>query len=400
MKCTAYLVSDYFATSHTFVRREVEALADRGMEIRVFTIRGSALSSGAAEVARIIGQPIHRFLSALILQCARHPVKVFSAWNLANRHRVPGIKAWVWAQFHFLEAVYLSLQLERSDCRRLHCHFANSGAVVGLIASRIADIPWSLTLHGISELDYPSGKLLGQKVELADFVACASYFMRAQAMRMVHPKHWGKLHIVRCGVDLSEIPSKKRISRQAYVRLVCVGRLSAEKGHLGLIEALASLARQNIGFEATIVGDGPTLADVQSSVERAGIADRVRFTGALPAADAMKEIATADIFVLPSLMEGLPVVLIEALACRTASIASRVAGIPELLADGVTGLLFTPSDWQDLSDKLRQLIEDQGYRSLLAEAGRKAVEADFAIGHSADKLIYHFDRLESSASRT
>ena len=392
MNCIAYLVSDYLATSHTFVRREIAALRASGAHIRIFTIRGEGSGGEDGEVTKILGRSPLAYVSALILQMLRHPIIMLDAWILANRHRVPGLKAWLWAQFHFVEAVLLSRLLARGNCRHLHNHFANSGAVIGMVAARIAGIPWSLTLHGISELDYPAGPLLGDKIRRAQFVACASYFMRAQAMRTVSAEQWYKLRVVRCGIDLGQIPAGGSVAGGASPRLVCVGRFSPEKAHIGLIDALATLAQEGLEFHATLVGDGPTRPDIEAAARKAGIADRLRFTGALPAEETLGEIAQAEIFVLPSLMEGLPMVLIEALACRTASIASAVAGIPELIVDGVTGLTFTPSDWLELSTGLRRLIENPDLRHRLEQEGRRVVEENFSIDAVAVHLLDEFSR--------
>lgn len=385
MKRLAYLVSDYFAPSHTFVRREVDALRARGMDVALFSVKRSP-PEWSERVASLLGRPPIDYPTALLWGLFSRPFAMLSGWALSTRHRAPGLKAFIWSQFHFVEAVVLARQLGKAGCTRLHCHFANSGAGVWMIAAHMLGMPWSLTLHGISETDYPAGLLLPEKIERADFVVCASYFMRAQAMRAVDPKHWLKLHVVRCGVDPGVLPPAATQRAEAALRIVSVGRISPEKGYFGLLEALASLAQQGQAFNLTVVGDGPAMMATRARVADLCLNDRVTFTGALGEEDALAEIAAAEMLVLPSLMEGLPVVLIEAMALGKAVIASRVAGIPELVEDGVSGLLFTPSDWHDLQARLTLALRDSALRESLSQAARQAVEGQFLISQAAERL--------------
>ena len=149
--------------------------------------------------------------------------------------------------------------LRKAGADRLHSHFANSGAVVGMLAARLADVPWSVTLHGISETDYPAGYLLPDKLKSASFVAIASRFMMAQAMRVTAPAVWPRFHIVRCGIDVDAMPTRTRRSdppNDASPHIVCVGRLSAEKGYYTLFEAIERLGDASVHPTITIVGDG------------------------------------------------------------------------------------------------------------------------------------------------
>ena len=394
MTRVAYLVSDYFAPSHTFVRREVAALRKIGLHIAPFSIQAS---DNTVDVYSVLGRSFLEYPLALALALATHPLQFVLCWWIAIRHRPPGLRALVWSQFHFVEAIVLARLMKKRQCTHLHNHFANSAATVGMIAANFMKIPWSFTLHGISETDYPAGMLLREKLERADFVSCASYFMQAQAMRTVDFKYWSKMHIIRCGVDLASMPLPQigaaQSSDASTVKLVCVGRLSAEKGYFGLLEVLARLAADGIEFSATIVGDGPSSDAVHAKVAEFTLNNRINFTGALSEADTLAEISRSDIMVLPSLMEGLPVVLIEALAFQIAVVASRVAGIPELITEGQTGLLFTPSDWHDLEGQLRKAISDPVLRKSLGIEGHRRVTEEFDIEMVAHSLADLFRKL-------
>ena len=399
MKRVAYLVSEYFAPSHTFVRREVKALREAGLTIAPFSIQASEQDEG---VQAVLGRPFYAYAVAFLQAFMRQPRQFLLSWLLALRHRPPGGRSFLWSQFHFVEAVLLAKLIKSAQCTHLHNHFGNSAATVGMIAAHFLKIPWSFTLHGISETDYPAGMLLGEKLQRADFVACASYFMRAQAMRSVDVGCWRKMHIVRCGIDLGQLgtggsPSDKR-DASATVKLITVGRLSAEKGYFGLLEVLSRLQAEGCAFSATIVGDGPSGEAIRARVDALSLNNTIRFTGALSEAETLAEIRRNDVMVLPSLMEGLPVVLIEALAMHKAVVASCVAGIPELVAEGVTGLLFAPSNWDNLEMQLRRLLLNPELCSALGNAGFDRVEAEFQIETAATTLRALFAESEKHSA--
>lgn len=388
MSNIAYLASDIHATSHTFVRREIAALRVLGLKVTPYTIRRGASGDSAAE--NLLGRSFIAYVMAIGWAFLASPRRFVASWLLALRHRVPGVKSLIWSQFHFVEAILLARLLHNAGASRLHNHFANSGATVGFIAASYSQLPWSLTLHGISETDYPAGPLLAEKLEAASFVACASYFMRAQAMRLVDRSHWRKMAIVRCGIDPKALPKAKPHSDGEPTKLICVGRLSPEKGHLGLLDALALVASEGAEFQLVVVGDGPIGADIRLRASELDLLERIRFVGALSEAETLTEIAAADVLVLPSLMEGLPVVLIEAMAMRRPVIASRVAGIPELVADSGTGYLFTPSDWEDLARKLSALLAVRSEWQRIGEAGYIRVVDEFRIEHTASRMAHLF----------
>jgi colanic acid/amylovoran biosynthesis glycosyltransferase len=393
----AYLTSQYPATSHTFISREVAALRKLGVSLDTLSIRppssaelqDKAIAAAARNTFTVLEQPATMIFGAHLATVFSNPAGYFRTLGLAVSHRPPGLRGFGLSLAHFAEAAALARQLRRRKITRLHNHFANSAATVGYLATRMLKMPWSFTMHGISETDYPAGLLLGRKIEAADFVACVSYFGRAQAMRLVTPDHWSKLHVVRCGLPLSELP--EHAPPGTPKKLIAVGRLSPEKGHTGLLEAFASNSDHNI-LELVLVGDGPEADRLRALAGQLGISDRVRFAGRLSEPETLSEIAKADILVLPSFMEGLPIVLMEAMAMGTAVIASRVGGIPELVDDGESGLLFTPSNWDELASCIRRLVDDDGLREKLVQRGRAKVVAEFDIGRSAAQLRDLFAR--------
>lgn len=390
----AYLASQYPATSHTFIRREVEALRRRGIEVQTFSIRPPGANErgvGPEEQAFATTRYVlpfdwSRALRSHVRGVTRRPARYLATLRDALKHRVPGARSLLWSLFYFGEAVVLADDLEVAEVEHLHNHFANPGANVGYLASRYLGLGWSLTLHGISEFDYPAGVLLPEKIAAARFVACVSHFGRAQAFRVIDPQHWPKLFINRCGVDLASFPSAAK-AEGTRLRVVSVGRLSPEKGQLGLLEAFAAVLADGVDAELFLIGDGPLMAELQRRIDALGIGERCRLLGRKSEAEVAIELAAADVFALASFMEGLPVVLMEALAMRLGVIAPCVAGIPELIAHEQTGLLFAPGRWDELGAGLKRLLTDRELRERLAENGRQRVEEEFAIDRAVDPLV-------------
>ena len=388
----AYLTSQYPAASHTFIRREIAALRELGWTIDTFSVRPPGPDETRSDADRsefdrtfyILKQPVLAFVGAHLAALLRRPGKYLKTFGLALGHRQPGARGLFLACAHFAESVLLAHELERREVQHLHNHFANSAATVGLLASKLLGIGWSFTMHGISETDYPAGLMLGRKIEQADFVACVSWFGRAQGMRLVSPSHWTKMHVVRCGIPLDKVPTHTVSS--AGKAIVCVGRLSPEKGQAGLLEAFASVRAKHPEASLVLAGDGPDRCNLGAIAKDLGIGDAVTFVGRLTEEEAMAEIARSDALVLPSFMEGLPIVLMEAMAIGVPVVASRIAGIPELVEDGKTGLLFTPSDWEELGDCMDRLLSDNKLRAAITEQAKTRVLDEFDGRKSATKL--------------
>jgi glycosyltransferase involved in cell wall biosynthesis len=252
-------------------------------------------------------------------------------------------------------------------------------------------IRWSFTMHGISETDYPAGLMLGRKIEAANLVVCVSWFGRAQGMRLVAPRHWEKMHVVRCGVPFDRLPLREPNGINSRT-LICVGRLSPEKGQAGLLRALAELRGRHSDLKLRLVGDGPDRQALEALASDLGLADRLTFLGRLTERETLAEIARSDILVLPSFMEGLPIVLTEAMALGVPVVASRVAGVPELVEDGAGGLLFAPSDWDDLAGCTERLLADKALYAALADYGKRKVADEFDVRKSAAALSRLFEQ--------
>ncbi|BDG04626.1 glycosyltransferase family 4 protein [Anaeromyxobacter oryzae] len=394
----AYLVSQYPAPSHTFIRREIAALRRRGVLVDAYSIRpGECLSEAdRAEQAGtfyVLRPPWRAFAGALAWSFARSPRRWFVTLAATMRHRLPGAAALVRSGFYFAEAMRLARELDRRRTTHLHDHFANAAAQVGLAAARYLGLGWSLSVHGLSDFDGPTAPLLAQKIAAAEFVACATRHGRARLVRLAPEGAWSKLHVVRCGVDPAALPhaEARRPPRPGEpLELVSVGRLAPEKGHAGLVEAFAEVLRRGVDARLTIVGGGSEEGRIRAAIAAHGVEGRVALRGRQPERVALEAMARAHVFVLSSLAEGLPVVLMEALALELPVVAPAIAGIPELVVHGETGLLYPAGDWRALADRVCALGADPQLRARLAAAGRARVAEEFDADRAAAPLATLF----------
>ena len=401
----AYLTSLYPAASHTFVLREVTALRELGLEIETCSIR-------RPDAAHLIGPEEQAaydstfftvesaknpgyVLKSLGAALAR-PGRFLSTLGLAWRTAPPGVKGGIKQIIYLAEAILLAQHLRAKGIEHLHNHFANSAANVAMMAANLNDIRFSYTLHGPSDLFEPDTWCLEEKTNRASFVSCISHFARSQAMLFSKPKQWDKLKIIHCGViperyENTETPADK----QPGTELIFVGRLAAVKGLRVLLKAFAKAQEGRPDLRLTLVGDGDDRAHLEQLAAPFG--DKVEFRGYLSQDKVAEALARADVLVLPSFAEGLPVVLMESLAASRAVICTQVAGVGELVEEGVSGFRVPPSDEDTLALRIGQLADDPELRKRMGRAGREKVRAEFDIRKEAEKLAGHFRNAAKSS---
>lgn len=391
----AYLVGEYPAVSHTFVLREVAALRAEGLEILTCSIRrtGPEHHRGPAERAEAEA-------TFNVLDAARSPRRLIGAQIAALRRpglylrtlrkawamRGPGLRAALYQLIYFVEATVLAQHLQRQGVAHLHNHFAQASCTVALLAARLAGIPFSFTLHGPADFTDPRLWRLDAKIADAAFVSCISHFCRSQAMLASPPDHWSRLHIVHCGVE----PARYDAPPATGKNLLFVGRLTAAKGVPVLIEAMPRIRSAHPDAHLTLIGDGPDRALLERLVRRLDLSKAVTFAGYQSQDEVARTLARTAVFVLPSFAEGVPVVLMEAMAARRPVVATRIAGIPELVEDGVSGRVVVPGDGAALADAVCDILAEPARAAAMGAAGRHKVEAEFDIAQQAVKLAMLF----------
>ncbi len=274
---------------------------------------------------------------------------------------------------YFLEACFLADRMLRAGVEHLHNHIGENSATVAMLASELSGISYSLTIHGPYIFRAPERWALGTKISRSAFTACISEFTRSQCMIYVPYPDWSRLHLVRCSPDSALLDSTPT-PNEGQRRLVWVGRICEEKGVPVLIDAAERLARQGILFDLVLVGDGPLRATIEEQIEARGLRSRVSITGWADTDEVRKQILAARAVVMPSFAEGLPVVLMEALALCRPVVSTYVAGIPELVEPGVNGWLVPPGSVDRLADAIRDALETPVDRlEEMGRAGREAV---------------------------
>lgn len=348
----AYLSNVYPKISHSFIQTEIAALERQGFEVHRFTVRRAgetpADPAERAEAGRTTALLEDRgALASATLAClARQPLAALRALQLAWRTGGRGNR--IRALAYFAEAALLARRLEAAGVSHLHAHFGTNPAMVARLVARLAPVTYSFTAHGPDEFDAPRALDLPGKIAEAAFVVGVSSFGRGQLMRWSHPDHWSRIHVVHCAPDpaffagLSQGGAMVEDEREGGpdgedTRFVCVARLSAQKGLPLLLEAVARVAvRRSIRLD--LIGGGEDEAIIAAQIARLGMREVVTLHGWASPQTIRGALRGARALVLPSFAEGLPVVLMEAMALRRPVIATAIAGIPELV-DGDVGWL-------------------------------------------------------------
>lgn len=390
----AYLTGLYPLVSLTFIEREIAALRALGADISTVSVRETDPSQHSGPEGRAAAASTHyllrearRPLSLLRAQSRmiRDPKRYFGALRMAWRLRNPGLKSLAYQLIYFIEATLMADFVTANGIGHIHSHFATNGTMVALLTRELTGVPYSFTLHGPVDLFEPDGLKLGPKAENAAFVAVISHFARSQLMLFTDRSHWDRFRIIHCGVDPDRYASAPALPEDASAcRLLFVGRFDPEKGVHVLFEALDTLMPAHPHVTLTMVGDGQDRAELETAAARFG--DRVRFTGYLDQAGVAQALADHDVLVLPSFSEGLPVILMEALASARPVVTTQVAGVGELVRHGETGLISPPGDAETLQENLESLIVDSARRARMGAAGPAIVAADFDVRQEAARL--------------
>lgn len=359
----AYLVNHYPAISHSFIRREILALERLGHEILRISLRGWADAQRGAEdqleqsrtryVLRGGARPL---LVALLRILATNPVGLYRAIVLTLRVGLRAERPLPVHLIYLLEACQVALWLRSEKAQHLHAHFGTNSAEVAMLVGELGGPPWSFTAHGPEEFDKPKFIALPEKIRRARFVVAISSFGRSQLYRNVSPVHWPKIKVVHCGLEPAFYQTGTEIAAGGERRLVCVGRLCEQKGQLLLIGAARLLTERGIKFELVLAGDGEMRGEIETLVAKYGLAAVVRITGWISSDEVRDEILAARALVLPSFAEGLPVVLMEAMALRRPVITTYVAGIPELVEHGKHGWLVPAGDVEGLAAAMAECL--------------------------------------------
>lgn len=392
-----YILSAYPGLTTTFVDREVQALRRMGIPLRILAINRpeTMLSEEQKEIQRIITylQPVERStaLRAHLRFALTRPARYFStlAYLLTRRHS--SLNARRKTLRHFSLGVVSAYHLRNTPVDHIHVHIVN-WAVVALTASRLLGVPYSVTAHASGDI-YVNPVLLKEKMGNAKFVAtCTRY-------NMDYLKQYGKgvfSEKVKCiyhGLNARDYVRDQAIERYNPPVIIGVGQLKERKGFKVLVEACGILKQQGVDFECRIIGEGPMRAELEDRIQRLGLTGKVILYGALPHDEVFRQYEQSSIFALPALMasdgdrDGIPNVILEAMAMELPVVSTCHSAIPEAVEDGVNGLLVPPDDPAALAAALHRLLSSPELRLSFGQKGRQTVIEKFDPEKNTRRLL-------------
>lgn len=388
-----YLMNAYPMTSTTFIGREIRAIEDHGWTVSRYALRpwGEALVDPhdlqeqgktryllSGRVPALMGE-----FCAELVQNPRGMWRALKAWAHFLGNARSGVARHC---AYLLEAVSLKRAMARDGVEHLHAHWSTNTAAIALMAQRLGGPGYSFTAHGPDEFIDWGPSSLKFKTSEARFVACISKFCRTQLALAAGHEQWDKLKIIRCGVGMDEFtPSDAPFDDAAP--FVCVGRLCPQKAQVLLVEAAAEVARTHPQLRIELVGDGESRADVEAAIARHGLEGNIILLGWKSSAEVRDILGRARALLLPSFAEGLPVVIMEALALGRPAISTFIAGIPELV-DATTGWIIPAGSVDDIAQAMRAALDtDAATLAQMGQEGRSRVEAQHDQAANAKALM-------------
>lgn len=387
--------------SETFILYEIVALEDLGVHVDIFPLvreqeavqhREAERLARRARPARLLSQPV---AAAQVFWLRRAPRRYIQAWFAAIRGNLRSPRFLLRALAVVPLAATFARTMLAENVDHIHAHWATHPALAAYVASRLTGIPYSFTAHAHDI--YVDRPMLREKIQEARFVVTISEYNRRFLEGLYGHVAAARLVVIHCGTDPSLFKPVESTPDTPWT-IVCVASLQPQKGQRHLIDACTRLVSEGIDLRCLLVGDGETRAELMRQIEAAGLGERVTLLGQQPRHRVVELVGGADVVVQPSIVlrsgktEGIPVALMEALAMERPVVATAISGIPELVEDGVTGLLVPPGDAGALATALRGLIEDPERAAALGRAGRRRVASDFDLRRSAAQLARMFGR--------
>lgn len=400
----AYLVNQYPKVSHSFIRREILALERLGFVVHRWASRG--WDGDCPDPADLAERRRTKYLLsvgplglviALLGTLRTFPKAFISAFWLALACSRGHDRPWP-VHLAYLAQACVALKWARdAGVTHVHAHFGTNPAEVAMLLSALGGPPFSFTVHGPEEFDKPESLHLRSKVMESAFVVAISSYGRSQLYRWAAHSDWPKVKIVHCGLD-AQFTDREVESVTDLPRLVCVGRLCEQKGQLLLIQAAHLLLKQGVVFELVLAGDGEMRSEIESLALEFGLMDVLRITGWISGEQVSLELRAARALVLPSFAEGLPVVIMEAMALGRPVISTFVAGIPELVRPEENGWLVPAGDVEELAVAMRACLSADPRRlNEMGAAGRERVMQRHSADVEAAKLAEWFQQSVGSS---
>ena len=385
----AYLVNLYPLVSHTFIRREILALEAQGVTVDRISIRGwndpivdAEDTTERSKTRYVLKDGVGGLLKDTARTAFKHPKAFFTALKAAFAMSRNALRPLPYHLIWLAQACRIKTWMEETGATHIHAHFGTNPAEIARLVHLLGGQNYSFTIHGQNELDGAKRLHFDKKVGDSAFTVAVSGYCRSQIMRHVAHEDWGKMKVVHCGLDDSYFSDTVPAFPET-LRFLSVARLSPEKGHLLLLEAFAKLLVDHPNAKLVLAGDGPMRDTIDAEIARLGLTQAVEITGWVDADRVKAELERATALVQPSFIEGLPVVIMEAMARGRPVISTYVSGIPELVLPGLTGWLVPAGDTTALGAAMTELaatgpdtLQDMGQRSIERVKARHAIKTE------------------------
>jgi glycosyltransferase involved in cell wall biosynthesis len=386
----AYITTSFGSLSHTFIRREIKELLKLGLDISLFGIRSETAKELSKKDKELIKETnyiyplkLFKIIYSNIWFSLKKPTNYFKTlFNALFNEEINPFQH-LKLIYHFFVSPYLALKIEKEKAKHIHAHFMNVPATIAMYCSRLTNIPFSITNHsaGINQLKEMIG--LKQKLKKVQFVCTMSNYNKKYINKIYSCKQ--KIYIIRYGIDLKEYKGlKHKLKEKNKIKLLAIGRLVEKKGFRYLIEAINILQKEKINLSLNLIGDGPLKKNLISSSKKYKL-DNINFNGSLSQDEIKKKLDNSDIIIVPSIVsstgekEGIPNVILEAMAMNVPVIATNHAGIPEIVKHKETGIIIPEKKSLAIAEAVKLFAKDNNLRKICIENGRKLVSEEFNI---------------------
>lgn len=398
----AYIAQCFPNLTATFIYREVFALRSIGFNVTTFSVWKPDLSKLSEEAKALVDETVYvfpiswpRFLMAHLFFFLTRPFRYVSTFVFVLTRKGETARNRFRTFFHFYEAIYLAAEAKRRGIQHIHAHFSINAASIALIISRLLDISFSFTVHNNFFTDR---LILKEKCRAARFVVAISEYSRDLLLQLTEEPDADKFHIVHCGVHTDKfLPTTAKAPNSRWL-IFSIAQLVERKGMPVLVQSCKILDERGFDFQCIIAGDGPQRALLEQMIAECQIQDKVQLVGVVFQEQLLSYLNQADVFALPCLTanngdrDGIPVVLMEAMAMEIPTVSTDVSGIPELIQDGQSGLLVPEKAPVALADAMERLLQDRALGARLGKNARQKVLREFDIEKNARRLVAVFEQ--------
>ncbi|MCX7566449.1 glycosyltransferase family 4 protein [Sulfitobacter sp. F26169L] len=392
----AYILNSYPQPSHSFIRREIRALEAQGHTITRLAMRAGDTPlvdakdlEEAAATQYVLRAGALALLRATVQNLVASPSRFLATLKLAIQCGRCSEVGMLKHLIYLAEAAYAARVCTAAGATHAHAHFGTNAATVAMLCHALGGPQYSFTVHGPEEYDAPRALSLGTKIARSKFTVAITSYGRSQLCRWAAPMHWDKIKVVHCGIEPSQFSTPAPLPKTG-ARFVTIGRFVEQKGQLLAVEAMAKLIQTRADAHLMMIGDGEMRPLIEARIDALGLQDHITLTGWVDEARILAELQNAHALLMPSFAEGLPMVVMEAMAAARLVIATYIAGTPELVQHGKTGWLVPAGDADALADAMAEMAQtDPDQREQMAQAGRERVLARHDVAVEAAKLADH-----------